>query len=165
MANCWGGVSCPFYFEEKGMRKDLEDMFVEGQFKLMDGDIEDSIGIFCSIIEKEPGLSQVYQALAIAHLKLNNLDAALNDINSAILCEPQNPRFIYHKSAILFQKGDIEEALDSINQAIDINPGLPASYVLRSKIFEKMGDEERASSDISHASMLNKASSSKLIDW
>ncbi|MGQ9812019.1 MAG: tetratricopeptide repeat protein [Dissulfurimicrobium sp.] len=147
------------------MRKDLEDMFVEGQFKLMDGDVEGAIGIFSSIIEKESGLGQVHQALAIAHLKLNNLDTALNEINAAISCEPQNPRFLYRKSAILFQKGDIEEALDSINQAIAINPTLPMLYILRSKIFEKMGDEESASADINYASMLNKVLSSKLVDW
>lgn len=147
------------------MRKDLEDLFVEGQFKLMDGDIEDSIGIFCSILEKEPGLGHIYQALAIAHLKLNDLDAAVKDIDSAISCEPQNLRFIYHKGAILFQKGDMEKALDSVNRAIEINPGFPAAYVLRSKIFEKMGDEEGSSSDLSRASMLNKESSDKLVDW
>lgn len=140
-------------------------MFVEGQFKLMDGDIEGSIRIFSDIIEKESGLGQVHQALAIAYIKLNKFEAALNEINTAVSCEPQNPRFIYRKSAILFQKGDIEEALNSINQAIDIDPSFPAAYVLRSKIFEKMGDEEQAASDMSQANMLNKVASGKLIDW
>ncbi|MGB9712283.1 MAG: tetratricopeptide repeat protein [Dissulfurimicrobium sp.] len=146
------------------MKKELEDLFIEGQFKLMDGDLNGSIKIFCEIIEKDPEAGQAYQARAVAYMKLDNIDAAVSDINSAISCEPQNVRYIYRKGIILFKKGDIQEALDSVNHALEIDPTYPAAYVLRSKIYEKLGDNEQAAADMSHAMMLKKETT-KMVDW
>ena len=147
------------------MEKDLEDLFVEGQFRFMDEDFDAAIKIFSGILEKDQKLDKVYQARAVSYLRLNKIDEALQDMDLAISCSPENPRLIYRKSAIFFQKGDMEKALEFVNQSIEMDPGFPAAYVLRSKIFEKIGDEEQASADIYRASVLKKKSSSNVVDW
>ena len=147
------------------MKKDLEDLFVEGQFKFMDEDFDAAIKIFTDILEKDPSLDKVYQARAVAYIRLDKIDEALRDIDLALSYSPRNPRLIYRKGAIFFQKGDAEKALEFINQSIDIDAAFPAAYVLRSKIFEKLGDEEQASADIYQASMLKKKSTSNLVEW
>lgn len=147
------------------MEKELEDLFVEGQFKFMDEDFDAAIKIFSDILKKDQKFDKVYQARAVSYLRLNKIDEALRDIDLAISCSPRNPRLIYRKGAIFFQKGDIEKALEFVNRSIEIDPGFPAAYVLRSKIFEKTGDDEQASADIYRAGVLRKKSSNNVVDW
>ncbi len=147
--------------------QDIEDLFTEGQFKFMDEDFEGAIVIFSEVIEKDPKFGRAYQARAIAKLRLGDKDAALTDIDLAIECEPENPKFHYHKGAILLQKEAFDEAVDCLSKAIELDPSYASAYLLRGHIFEKVGDEESASADISKATALRKEQTriSKVVDF
>ena len=146
------------------MRQDLEERFTEGQFKFMDEAFEDCIAVFTEVLEADPQCAKVYQARAIARLKLNDPEKAIKDIDAAIKCEPENCRLHYHKGAILFKEEVLDEALKCLTKAINLSPEYAPAYVLRSEVYERLGDKDAAGLDMNNAMILSKQSS-KIIDW
>jgi len=149
------------------MRQDLDELFTDGQFKLMDEEFDEAIEIFTKVLQEDHGQGKVYQARAVAYLKKGDKKAALKDIERAVECNPENPRFHFHKGAILFQQDMLDEAIESLSRAIDLDPSHASSYFLRGQIFEKIGDEESASADIGRATSLSREQSkaSKIVDF
>jgi Flp pilus assembly protein TadD len=146
------------------MRQDLKERFIEGQFKFMDEDFEGCIAVFTEILEADPQCAKVYQARAIACLRLNDNDAAIEDIDAAIKCEPENARLYYHKGAILFKAEVLDEALKCLTRAIDLAPDYAPAYTLRSEVYERLGDKDAAGLDMNNAMVLRKESSN-IVDW
>jgi len=146
------------------MRQDLEERFIDGQFKFMDEDFEGCICAFSEILEADPQCAKVYQARAVARLRLNDNDAAIEDIDAAIKCEPENARLYYHKGAILFKLEVLDEALKYLTQAIDLAPEYAPAYALRSEVYERLGDKDAAGLDLNNAMVLRKESSN-IVDW
>jgi len=146
------------------MRQDLKERFMEGQFKFMDEDFEGCIAVFSEILGEDPRCAKVYQARAIACLRLNDTDAAIKDIDAAIECDPGNARLYYHKGAILFKAEVLDEALKCLTQAIDLSPEYAPAYTLRSEVYERLGDKDAAGLDINNAMVLRKESTS-VVDW
>ena len=149
------------------MRQELDDLFTDGQFKLMDEEFDEAIEIFTRVLEEDHNHGKVYQARAVAYLRKGEKDLAMADIDRAIECNPENPRFHYHKGAILMQQELLDEAIECLSRAIDLDPSYAAPYLLRGQIYEKLGDEESASSDISMAMALRKeqTKASKIVDF
>ncbi len=149
------------------MREDLEDLFTDGQFKLMDEEFDEAIEIFTKVLEHDHDGGKVYQARAVAYLRKGDKEAAMHDIDKAIECNPENPRFHYHKGAILFQQEAFDEAIESLSRAIDLDPAYASAYMLRGQLYERIGDEESASADLSRAMALRKeqTKASKIVDF
>jgi Flp pilus assembly protein TadD len=138
------------------MKQELEDLFADGQLKCVEGDIEAGIKIFSDILADDPSLGKVYQARAIAHLRSGEPKKAVEDIDAALACEPENSRFHYRKGAILVHGESFDEALESLSRAIDLDPAFSPPYLLRGKIYERFGEEELANADIRQAMDLQK---------
>ncbi len=149
------------------MREDLDDLFTDGQFKLMDEEYDEAIEIFDRVLKEDKDACKAYQARAVAYFKKGDTASALKDIDSAIECAPENARFYYHKGAILFQQGLLDEAIDALSRSIDIDPSYASPYLLRGQIYERLGDEEGASSDMSMAMSLRKeqTKASRIVDF
>jgi tetratricopeptide (TPR) repeat protein len=109
------------------MRQDLEERFIDGQFKFMDEDFEGCIAVFSEILEEDPRCAKVYQARAIACLRLNDNDTAIKNIDAAIKCEPENARLYYHKGGILFKAEVLDEALVASIVPLESQVGLKGS--------------------------------------
>lgn len=146
------------------MRQDLEKCFIDGQFKFMDEDFDGCICVFSEILKADPQCAKVYQARAIARLKLNDNDAAMEDIDAAIKCEPENARLYYHKGAILLKLEVLDEALKYLTHAIDLAPEYAPAYALRGEVYEHLGDKDAAGLDMNNATVLRKESSN-VVDW
>ena len=146
------------------MRQDLKELFIDGQFKFMDEDFEGCIVVFTEVLEADPQCAKVYQARAIACLRLNDNDAAIKDIDAAIKCEPENARLYYHKGGILFKTEVVAEALKCLTQAIDLSPEYAPAYALRSEVYERLGDKDAADLDMNNAVVLRQESTS-VVDW
>lgn len=149
------------------MKPDIEELFTEGQFQFMDEEFEACIVTFTQVIEKDPQCGKAFQARAIAKLRTGDKDGALDDIECALKCEPNNPRYHYHKGAILIQLDELDEAVESLSMAITLDPAHAPSYLLRSEVFEKLGDEESSSADMSKAMNLRREQTlaSKIVDF
>ncbi len=149
------------------MKQEIEELFIEGQFKFMDEDFQGAIVIFSRVIEMDPDAVKAYQARAIANLRLDNRQEALEDIDMAIQKEPSNPRLHYHKGAILMQFDQLDEAIEALSHAITLAPDYAPAYLLRSQVFEKLGEEEAAAADFSQSLNLRKeeTKSSKVVDF
>lgn len=146
------------------MEKSIDELYTDAQFKMMEGELADGITICNNILEKDCKYTKALQARAIARFKLGDPQGAIQDIEQAICCEPENARFHYHKGTILFQQGKIDEAFNMLTKAIELDPKYPAPYTVRSKIFEMNGDTESANADFDQAVKLRNEQSD-VVSW
>ncbi len=148
------------------MKPEVKEVFVDAQLKFMSDDYEGSIELFQKVLELDPGCSRAHQAIAVANVRLERVDQAVESIDRAIECEPENARLHYHKGAILFQAQKHDEAVESLSRAIDLSPDYAPAYTLRASVFEILGEEEASSADMNYALNLRKeeVKSSKIID-
>lgn len=145
----------------------IDELFTDAQFKFMDEEFEDSIELFTKVIELDKGFAKAWQARAIAHLRVDDKEKALADIDEAIRLEPENHRFHYHKGAILFKYELLDEAVESLSRAIDLAPDYGPAYLLRSEVFDRLGEEEASAADFNKADVLRKeqTAASKVVDF
>ncbi len=148
------------------MKPEVKELFVDAQLKFVSDNYEESIELFQKVLEIDPQCAKAYQAIAIANVRLQREDHAIENIDRAIECEPENPRLHYHKGAILFQSQKLDEAIESLSKAITMDPAYAPAYTLRSSVFEALGEEEAAGADLNHALNLRKAETrnSKVVD-
>ncbi|MBL0712084.1 MAG: tetratricopeptide repeat protein [Desulfosarcina sp.] len=108
---------------------------------------EKSITFFTEMVVDDPEDGLAWASRAAAHLRLENLDAALGDMNRAIGLNPGRARPFHLRGLIHEKKGAIDKALEDFSRAIALDPEYGAAFYSRSALFAKMGDNERAYED------------------
>lgn len=91
------------------------------------------IGSYESTMRKFPESDKSKQARyarAIAHYKKPNLYKSIQEIDSLIEDEPENPFFHELKGQILFENGRINESIPHYQKAVDLNNYLPLLKVV-----------------------------------
>ncbi len=148
------------------MTPEVKELFVDAQLKFVSDEYEESIELFQKVLELDPGCAKAHQAIAIANVRLERLEKALESIDKAIDDEPENPRFHYHRGAILFQDKKYDEAIESLSRAIELDPTYAAAYTLRSTVFEAIGEEEASGADLNFALNLRREETkvNKIVD-
>ncbi len=148
------------------MKPEVKELFVDAQLKFVSDDYEGSIELFKKVLELDPGCAKAYQAIAIANIRMGNGEEAVKNIDLALEQEPENPRFHYHKGAILFQNKEYDNAIESLSRAITIDPTYAPAYTLRAGVYEQLGEEEAAGADLNYALNLRKEETkvNKIVD-
>ncbi len=148
------------------MKPEVKELFVDAQLKFVSDSYEESIELFQKVLDVDPKCAKAYQAIAVANVRLQRQDQAVDNIDKALECEPENPRLHYHKGAILFQIQKLDEAIESLSRAITLDPTYAPAYTLRSSVFEALGEEEAAGADLNYALNLRKAETrnDKIVD-
>ncbi len=108
---------------------------------------ENSIHLFTTMIAEDHEDALAWVSRGAAHMRLENLDAALEDFNRAIELHPNRAR-PYHLRGLIHEKqGNLDEALEDFSHAIALDPEYGAALYSRSALFNRMGDNERANED------------------
>ncbi len=106
-----------------------------------------SITFFTMMIAENPEDTLAWVSRGAAHMRLNNLDAALEDFNRAIGLRPKQAR-PYHLRGLIYEKqGALDKALEDFSHAIALDPEYGAAFYSRASLFTKMGDGRRAQED------------------
>ncbi|MDJ0889374.1 MAG: tetratricopeptide repeat protein [Desulfobacterales bacterium] len=108
---------------------------------------EKSIGFFSSMIEENADDALAWVSRGAAQMRIENLDAALEDFNRAIALHPNRAR-PYHLWGLIYEKrGRLEEALEDFSHAIALDAEYGAALYSRAALFARMGDNQRARED------------------
>lgn len=85
--------------------------------------------------------AQQYSLRATAHLKLGNVDEALNDYNRAVRTSGSLYWIHLSRGAVLFATGDEQEALESFNDAVGLAPNNSVILNERARLLASALDE------------------------
>ncbi len=108
---------------------------------------EKSITLFTSMIAEDPEDALAWVSRGAAHLRLEKLDAALEDFNRAIGLQPKRARPYHLRGLIHEKRGAMDKALEDFSHAIALDPEYGAALYSRSTLFTRMGDSRRAQKD------------------
>ncbi len=81
-----------------------------------------SIELLNRAVAMEPENDRLYHALALAHMSLNEYEAAHRNINIAIGFNNKKDTYYYEQGALLERLGRYDQAIASMKQTLEINP-------------------------------------------
>jgi len=85
------------------------------------------------IIKLNTSNEDLYYNRAILYFKINELENALNDVNTGLSINSKSDRFFYLQALIYLKKKHMDSALESIDESIKISKS-EKNYYLRGKI-------------------------------
>lgn len=130
---------------------DAKELFREGQFALVRGELEESVATFTKAIEAGAKDAIVYLSRGAAYMKLKKPDEALADFTAAMEKDPESDRACYYRASALMLKEDYESALADLTRALELNPEHGAAFFARGACHAQLGNDEEAAKDMKTA--------------
>ncbi len=109
-----------------------------------EGNHQLAFDIFSRIVEKYPNHVDAVANRAEAMYQLGGSEAALAEINRAIILQPNYASALYRRSVIRLNAQDYTSALNDIDTAIEASPNAPAFRVLRGVILNNLSRPNEA---------------------
>lgn len=130
---------------------DADELFREGQFHLMRGELEESVEAFTKAIEAGAGGAMVYLSRGATYMKLNKPAEAIADFGAAIQKDDRNSRAFYFRGAAYMLVDELEKAVEDLSKAIALNPENGAAFFARGTCHAQLGNDEQATRDMKTA--------------
>ncbi len=128
--------------------KKIKKLFESGMLEFANARYDKSIELFTRAIEEDRRNALAFVSRGAAYLKLDRLDQARDDFDSAVVIKPDYAR-AYHMRGLVHEKqGEDQAALDDFNRAIDLNPEYGAAFYSRATLHTKLSDTDKAQKDI-----------------
>ncbi len=109
-----------------------------GNYRYQVGEYDAAIKAFTIVEDADLGDSELYNAIGLAYLALDEFDQAKEYFTSAIDEQADN-FYAYGNLARLFlELGEPEVALNEINSALNINTYVPQFYIVKGQILEAL---------------------------
>jgi tetratricopeptide (TPR) repeat protein len=89
---------------------------------------DDAVEYFTELIAEKPGVADYYKRRAAAFHLLDDLDAAVKDLDEAIRLDPKDDAFWNNRAMVVFKQGDVERALSDLAEAIRLKPSAVSFY-------------------------------------
>lgn len=99
----------------------------------------------------EPGNTAVYFQRAIAWIKLNQKDRAIEDFNKVLELDPYNALTYYNRAILKAEAGDLKGALSDFDRVVSLNPDNILAAFNRALIKHQLKDYKGAIEDYSRA--------------
>ncbi|CAM4648922.1 unnamed protein product [Leuciscus chuanchicus] len=119
---------------------------------------------FTVAIEVNPKNWAGYEGRAVTSLQMDNMFAALQDINSAIKCNPLADQLFTNRGLIQQFMGDKSNAMKDYQTAISLNPGYALAYFNAANLFFYNGQFEQACEFYSRAFELDPSDESVILN-
>jgi len=130
---------------------EAREIFREGQFALMRGELEESVGAFTRAIEAGFTEAVVYLSRGAAYMKLKKADEAIADFGRAIEINPGSDRAHYYRGSAHMLREDYPSAVADLTRAIELNPDHGAAFFARGACHAQLGEDEQATKDMKTA--------------
>ncbi len=115
-----------------------------GNYRYQIGEYTAALTAFEAVEDAGLGDSELYNALGLVHLALDDLDEAKEYFTSAIDEEPDNFYAYGNLAALFLELGKPDVALNEINTALNINIYVPQFYIVKGQILEALDDRQGA---------------------
>ncbi|XP_048046910.1 uncharacterized protein ttc6 isoform X2 [Megalobrama amblycephala] len=119
---------------------------------------------FTVAIEVNPKNWAAYEGRAVTCLQMDNMFAALQDINCAIKCNPLAEQLFTNRGLIQQFIGDKSSAMKDYQTAISLNPGYALAYFNAANLFFYNGQFEKACEFYSRAFELDPSDESAILN-
>lgn len=116
-------------------------LFDDGVAAYLRGDYKNSIKRFSQALKKNRKLALAYSSRGAAHLQINMINRALDDLTRAIKLDPSYARAHYLRGLAFEKSGEIARAYRDYDRAIEIDPDLAAAYRSRDSVLDKDVDD------------------------
>ncbi len=115
------------------------------------GTWKDSMTLFSDMVDKEPDIYFGYFVRGNAEKSEGNLQAAIEDYNTAIRLNPDFEDLYYNRGTLFDASGNFKSAMLDYSSSIRLNPKMPDAYNNRGWAFFRSGDTTAALQDLSKA--------------
>ncbi|MCL6270341.1 tetratricopeptide repeat protein [Sansalvadorimonas sp. 2012CJ34-2] len=95
---------------------------------------------FDSLLKKYPGDESLQIGRAMLLHQLDELNAALSQVNSLLAKSKEQPQALLLKGRILHQQGKEEQAVNLLKDAVKTHPDVPRLRLLYARVLVKLGD-------------------------
>jgi tetratricopeptide (TPR) repeat protein len=126
----------------------VKELFNQAMSEFVGQNFKRSIDLLDELIARDGHNRLALVARGSAHLKLDNLPAALADFDHAVESDPHYARTYHLRGLAHERKGELEDALGDFSRAIQLDPEYGAAYYSRATLYQKMGRSEAATEDI-----------------
>ena len=107
------------------------------------------IAFFSERIQEDPADADAHAARGNARLAARQLDAAIEDYNTALRLDPKNITALTNRALVWADKNQPERALADVDQALRIDPLSAAALFLRGTVLAEAGQFNKAAADLS----------------
>ncbi|XP_077095050.1 uncharacterized protein ttc6 isoform X1 [Siphateles boraxobius] len=119
---------------------------------------------FTVAVEVNPKNWAAYEGRAVTSLQMDNMFAALQDMNCAIKCNPLGEQLFTNRGLIQQFMGDKSNAMKDYQTAISLNPGYALAYFNAANLFFYNGQFEQACELYSRAFELDPSDESVILN-
>jgi len=120
----------------------------EAQLLLVDGKDKESIEAFTKAIEAGADPYIAHLSRGAAHLKLKQIDEAINDLNDAINANGQSARAYYFRGMGYMHKHEFEKAVEDFTKALELKTDYAMAKFSRAISYARLDKIEKASKDL-----------------
>ncbi len=137
--------------------KSADELYQEGRAQLDESNYAAAVPLLKKSIEKDPSISGVHNALGVAYLRIDSLNASILAFNRSIEIDSTSYKPFYNRGNAKRLLGLDQEAMVDYNKAIEINPSLADAYTYRGTIYAKYQDFDNALFDFGYSLQLNNS--------
>lgn len=98
--------------------QDAQSFLKKGQVSMKNGEYEEALVYFCVSLGLNDKLYSAWIGRAEARIALEELDAAMEDYNKALVLDPEEPAAWFGRSALKRKAGDLLGAARDFNEGV-----------------------------------------------
>jgi tetratricopeptide (TPR) repeat protein len=125
-----------------------EDLLKEAQLLFVDGKDKESIEAFRKAMEAGADPYICHLSSGAAHLKLKELDEAVNDFSGAIEANNKSARAYFYRGMAYMDKNEFKKAVDDFTRALEQKTDYAMAKFSRAVAYARMNKIEEASQDM-----------------
>jgi protein O-mannosyl-transferase len=118
---------------------------------------KNSLALWNHEVKVFPGAAEGYYSRAVTFFSMNNYDAAMSDINQAIILQKTFSDPYVVRSRINARVKNYQEAISDLSKAIEIKPTYSVAFSDRCGIYTRLKDFQQAIKDCNRAIELDPA--------
>lgn len=119
------------------------------------GNYDEAIGRYNTVIRKEGGSRTLYNLRGLAHLRKGDYYTAIADFTRALEYQNDDPALYHNRGLAKFYLGDFTNSMKDYDAALALDTNLAVTYKERGVLFYRQSKYEQALEDFNRAIHLN----------
>jgi len=95
-------------------------------------------------VDQDRPETQLWYELSITHLQIGNPEAAIQALDQAIRCQPDNPNLLIKKADVLVECECLQEAMEILEQVLNQSPEDISLHIKAAQVLRYLGEYQSA---------------------
>lgn len=132
---------------QTGSDKGIDSIFVQGKIKYNNGNYEEAVKDFSSIVQSDAKNTNAYLQRGFCYALLKDFAHAIEDFTTVIQLEPDHEWAYVSRGGAYNKTNEYNKAIDDFNTALKLKPTDCEAYNNRGFSKKALGDKEGACED------------------